>query len=203
MYLQRSAARAAPLALRNGARAFPRGTRHTPQYVTALAILLPYRAIATDTSTSSGPGGNFPPPGFNADEAKKPLSKDTHAIKEKAAASDAVKTNAAPPKDAPPPIAKTIPTDAQTLTALASEKAAADKVEEKKLAKKKEEDKTLTIWQKVKREASHYWDGTKLLVTEVRISSKLAVKMAAGYELTRREHRQVHEFCLMKHAAAN
>jgi hypothetical protein len=32
---------------------------------------------------------------------------------------------------------------------------------------------------------------TKLLATEVRISSKLALKMAAGYELSRRENRQV------------
>ncbi|KAK5007898.1 LETM1 domain-containing protein ylh47 [Cryomyces antarcticus] len=45
--------------------------------------------------------------------------------------------------------------------------------------------------QKIKREVAHYWDGTKLLATEVRISSKLALKMAAGYELSRREHRQL------------
>jgi hypothetical protein len=32
---------------------------------------------------------------------------------------------------------------------------------------------------------------TKLLATEVRISSKLALRMAAGYELSRRENRQV------------
>jgi LETM1 and EF-hand domain-containing protein 1 len=49
----------------------------------------------------------------------------------------------------------------------------------------------LTIWQKVKREAVHYWDGTKLLATEVKISSRLALKMAAGYELSRRENRQL------------
>ena len=51
--------------------------------------------------------------------------------------------------------------------------------------------KKLTLWQKVKHEVHHYWDGTKLLATEVRISSKLALKMAAGYELTRRENRQL------------
>lgn len=59
------------------------------------------------------------------------------------------------------------------------------------MAKKEDEKKKLTTWQKVKKEAAHYWDGTKLLVTEVKISSKLALKMAAGYELTRREYRQV------------
>lgn len=55
----------------------------------------------------------------------------------------------------------------------------------------KKETKKLTIGQKIKKEAQHYWDGTKLLATEVRISSRLALKMAAGYELSRREHRQV------------
>lgn len=55
----------------------------------------------------------------------------------------------------------------------------------------KKETKKLTIGQKIKKEAQHYWDGTKLLATEVRISSRLALKMAAGYELSRREHRQL------------
>src|SRR5579871_1354101 len=56
---------------------------------------------------------------------------------------------------------------------------------------KKKEDKQLTIWQKVKKEARHYWDGTKLLGKEIRISFRLALKMAAGYELSRRESRQL------------
>lgn len=56
---------------------------------------------------------------------------------------------------------------------------------EKKAAKK------LTLGQKIKKELQHYWDGTKLLSTEVKISSRLALKMAGGYELSRREHRQV------------
>jgi LETM1 and EF-hand domain-containing protein 1, mitochondrial len=62
---------------------------------------------------------------------------------------------------------------------------------DEKATVKKEEDKKLSIGQKVKKELQHYWDGTKLLATEVRISSKLALKMAAGYELSRRENRQV------------
>lgn len=49
----------------------------------------------------------------------------------------------------------------------------------------------LTLMQKVKKEARHYWDGTKLLATEVKISTKLALKMASGYELSRRENRQL------------
>ena len=52
-------------------------------------------------------------------------------------------------------------------------------------------EKKLTIWQKVKKEAVHYWDGTKLLGKEIRISFRLALKMAAGYELSRRESRQL------------
>lgn len=48
-----------------------------------------------------------------------------------------------------------------------------------------------TLWQRVKHEVQHYWDGTKLLAVEVKISTRLAVKMAAGYELSRRENRQL------------
>jgi LETM1 and EF-hand domain-containing protein 1 len=49
----------------------------------------------------------------------------------------------------------------------------------------------MTIWQKVKHEAQHYWDGTKLLGYEIKVSTKLLAKMSAGYELTRRENRQL------------
>lgn len=79
----------------------------------------------------------------------------------------------------------------RSLTELAADKTAAAGMEEKKLAESKKEQPKLSLWGKVKREAHHYWDGTKLLATEVRISTKLAVKMAAGYELSRRENRQL------------
>jgi len=89
----------------------------------------------------------------------------------------------------------TTTTEEKDLTALAADRAAFEQATEKKVEeKKKGEDKKLTLWQKVKKEVAHYWDGTKLLATEVRISSKLALKMAAGYELTRRENRQVRLF---------
>lgn len=71
---------------------------------------------------------------------------------------------------------------------MASSKVAGDS--QKNLVEEKEV-KKLTMGQKVKKELQHYWDGTKLLATEVKISTRLAVKMAAGYELSRREHRQV------------
>lgn len=64
--------------------------------------------------------------------------------------------------------------------------------EEKILATKKaEEEKKLTVMEKIKHGVQHFWDGTKLLGTEIKISWKLALKMAAGYELSRRERRQV------------
>jgi hypothetical protein len=45
--------------------------------------------------------------------------------------------------------------------------------------------------QRIKDELVHYWDGSKLLATEVRISSKLVFKILRGEKLIRREKRQV------------
>ena len=196
MSFNRSASRVTPILLRGAARTPRRIPRSLPREISAIAILIPRHGHATDTSTSSQSGGNFPPPGFNAEEAKKPLPKedaqksqsDKSALKSHVD-KDSIKVEI--PKDGPTAHPKTGAAEAQSLTELAAEKAAADKTEEKKLAKKAEEHKNLTLWQKVKKEANHYWDGTKLLATEVKISSKLALKMAAGYELTRRENRQV------------
>lgn len=47
------------------------------------------------------------------------------------------------------------------------------------------------VWNRVKHEAAHYWHGSKLLVSEVRISSRLQWKILQGETLTRRERRQV------------
>lgn len=54
-----------------------------------------------------------------------------------------------------------------------------------------DEPKKMTLWEKIKHEVQHYWDGTKLLGYEVKVSTKLLAKMVAGYELTRRENRQL------------
>ncbi|KAF2468234.1 LETM1-domain-containing protein [Lindgomyces ingoldianus] len=189
MYVSRTASRAAPALLRGGIRTAGRPHRPLPRNMPAIAILLPRRALSTETSTA-GPGGSYPPPGFNAEKAKKPLPKEgQHKPKEKSAAPEI--PDVAIPKGVPTTHPNTKPQEPQTLKELAAEKAAAENLDEKKLVAKEEVEKKLTIWQKVKREANHYWDGTKLLVVEVRISSKLALKMAAGYELTRREHRQL------------
>ncbi|TFK46435.1 LETM1-domain-containing protein [Heliocybe sulcata] len=47
------------------------------------------------------------------------------------------------------------------------------------------------VWKKVKHEAQHYWHGSKLLVSEVRISARLQWKVLHGETLTRRERRQL------------
>jgi len=159
-----------------------------------LAILLPRRNYATETSTHGSDAG--PPPGFNLDEAKKPLPKEEQQKKaqnnltmEQLRKSDEQMTT---PKAVPTAHDKTVARDNATLTELAAGKATFHSPEElKSLTAKKEEQKKLTIGQRIKKEIAHYWDGTKLLATEVSISSRLALKMAAGYELSRREHRQL------------
>jgi hypothetical protein len=47
------------------------------------------------------------------------------------------------------------------------------------------------VWDKVKHEAAHYWHGSKLLVSEMRISLRLVFSLLQGNTLTRREKRQV------------
>ncbi|CAD6981831.1 hypothetical protein A4X06_0g1921 [Tilletia controversa] len=47
------------------------------------------------------------------------------------------------------------------------------------------------IWAKVKEEAQHYWHGSKLLAKEVSISARLLRRLMLGYNLTRREYRQL------------
>ena len=50
--------------------------RNLPLEVRAIEILLPRRGYATDTSRTGPGGAGFPPPGFNVEEAKKPLPTD-------------------------------------------------------------------------------------------------------------------------------
>ena len=174
-----------------------RNARDLPPQLRALAILLPRRGYATETSTSGGAGSGFPPPGFNAEQAKKPLKVDepkkasTSITATHVASSVTDQTTAGKVEGEATGVAKTQATEDRSLNELAADKAAVAKAEDKKLAKSKKEEPKLSLWGKVKREAHHYWDGTKLLATEVKISTKLAVKMAAGYELSRRENRQL------------
>ncbi|OMJ30241.1 LETM1 domain-containing protein mdm28, mitochondrial [Smittium culicis] len=48
-----------------------------------------------------------------------------------------------------------------------------------------------TLWDKIKHEANHYWNGTKLLGKEFKISTILFAKMLNGADLSRRENRQL------------
>lgn len=148
--------------------------RGIPAQVSALAILLPQqRSYATEQSTQSS-SQSYPPPGFNAEQAKKPIPQDQETPS---------KTSPQPPAT----VAEVSPTAKVPANGDVTKPATA----EKSAAEEKKETKKLTIGQKIKKEVQHYWDGTKLLATEVKISSRLALKMAAGYELSRREHRQV------------
>jgi LETM1 and EF-hand domain-containing protein 1 len=137
---------------------------------------------------------NGPPPGFNAEQAKRPLKaeeKEAAEQQKETSYSESQGEKAKDPEIAPIPsnsataVSKSIGVEALTMAEIAGK----EKTVEKKDGK--EEKKKLTLMQKVKKEAQHYWDGTKLLATEVKISTKLVLKMAAGYELSRRENRQL------------
>jgi LETM1 and EF-hand domain-containing protein 1 len=190
MYATRAASRAAPAVFRAGIRTSIRPHRPLNRNPSAVSILIPLRFLQTETTSSSTQ--NYPPPGFDAKQASKPIPKlESQQQAPKKEASN-LEQGLIIPKTGPTAHAKTAAQDAQTLKELARDKDDAETSAEKKaLTKKDEEKKKLTIGQKIKKELLHYWDGTKLLVAEVRISSKLALKMAAGYELTRRERRQV------------
>ena len=168
MSVNRAASRVAPALLRSQLRARNGFRPSLPSKIPAIAILVPrHQAYATETSTHSGSGNNAPPPGFNIKEAQKPISKEQQkTVTSKEDLSEQVKIS----KNGPSVHAPTAASEAQSLTELAAEKASADKAEDKKVAKKEEDRKKLTMWQKIKKEAAHYWDGTKLLATEVKIS---------------------------------
>jgi LETM1 and EF-hand domain-containing protein 1, mitochondrial len=154
-----------------------RHSRNLPQQVPVIALFTPHRYVSTEHSSAGQSDG--PPPGFDLEKAKQPLKKED-------AKSDATKSAAADSKSqAEAKTPNSEPTaEPKTLTELAEKKEAELQTAEK-------QEKKMTLGQRIKHEIQHYWDGTKLLATEVKISSKLATKMAAGYELTRREHRQL------------
>ncbi|KAI9831262.1 MAG: LETM1 domain-containing protein mdm28, mitochondrial, partial [Thelocarpon superellum] len=162
-----------------------RNARGLPAHVPAIAVLMSRRTLSTETSTSSGGIPAVPPPGFNAEAAKRPppQEKSTKA----ASASSATAESNGVSKSA---VKSETTAEEKSLTQMTTEKATSARSSEQKVEAKKEE-KKLTLVQKIKREVMHYWDGTMLLATEVKISVKLALKMAAGYELSRREHRQL------------
>ncbi|KAI5459157.1 LETM1-like protein-domain-containing protein [Mariannaea sp. PMI_226] len=180
----RRAAHLTPL-LRN-ASAIPRGVspsiigRRLGRNATIpIALLIPARYMGTEHHRPDGPPAG-PPPGFNAELAKKPLPKEPTVSAKKDAKAKDVEVKEAKETGATQ--------EASAVTEVSTQKDAAAATQ---VAQKEKEEPKLTLWQKVKKEANHYWDGTKLLAAEVRISWRLALRMTAGYELTRRENKQL------------
>ena len=132
--------------------------------VSALAIAIPKRAYATETSSSRGSGGEGPPPGFNIDQAKKPLTRDENQSAQKETSPtptvEELKNSEAlsPPTASHPSVVA--PTSAATNASLSELAAQKEKAEGKdsKVAKA-EENKKLTLGQRVMKEVRHYWDG--------------------------------------------
>lgn len=173
------------LSQRTSPAAFARHVGRNVQ-IPAIALLIPHRQLSTEhhrpDASQSGP-----PPGFNAEKAKKPLPKDSSAASAAENAKDAKsKDEGAIGPDQAKPANTAVEAEMNDLVAKKEEHN-----KEAQVTKKEKEEKKLTMWEKVKKEARHYWDGSKLLVAEVKISWRLALKMAAGYELTRRENRQL------------
>ncbi|KAH6633988.1 LETM1-like protein-domain-containing protein [Chaetomium sp. MPI-SDFR-AT-0129] len=164
--------------------------RNAQSFGPASALLIPIRTLTTPGTSTHGPPGG-PPPGFNPEEAKKPLPRDPASNSKPAAKANGkqAKTDSAvkPTTTSKAIKAASEGSDASLAQLAAQKETAVEKTE----GDSKKDEKKLTLGQKIKKEAQHYWDGTKLLAAEVRISSRLALKMAAGYELTRRENRQL------------
>jgi LETM1 and EF-hand domain-containing protein 1, mitochondrial len=132
--------------------------------VSALAIALPRRNYATETSTSQGSGGDGPPPGFNINEAKRPLAREENKdAKKETSPSPSIEelkndaSLATPSAKSPSEIAPTSSAINASLSELATQKQKAEE-KEGKIAKA-EENKKLTLGQRIMKEVRHYWDG--------------------------------------------
>ena len=96
--------------------------------------------------------------------------------------------------DAPSPSPNKADAPAASAANASKEVAVADEKKGAVSTKKESKEKgtrVQRIWAVVKKEALHYWHGTRLLGKEIRISSRLLRRLIAGKKLTRREHRQV------------
>ncbi|KAK4686163.1 hypothetical protein P7C73_g3969, partial [Tremellales sp. Uapishka_1] len=91
--------------------------------------------------------------------------------------------------NAPPPLPPVVPSSLPASVADVAEKQVAKKEEKEK--KKPKGSLPARAWAVVKKEAAHYWAGTKLLGSEIKISTKLQYKVLKGGTLTRRERRQL------------
>lgn len=135
------------------------------------------RYLNTETQRSTPSSAPPPIPSSSSGGDKPPVSASQHKL---ATTSQTVAPPTPPlPLDAIPPKIVDV---------------AAEKVEKEMSVKKEEKPKGTVVsraWATVKKEASHYWHGTKLLGQEIKISAKLQWKVLQGSTLTRRERRQV------------
>lgn len=130
--------------------------------VSALAIALPRRNYATETSTSQASGGDGPPPGFNINEAKKPLTRGENqdAKKEPSPTPTLEELKDDPSLATPSAPSELAPTSSAvnaSLSELAIQKKKADEKDGK--VAKAEDTKKLTLGQRIMKEVRHYWDG--------------------------------------------
>ncbi|ORY34290.1 LETM1-like protein-domain-containing protein [Naematelia encephala] len=160
-----------------------------------------YRAFSSQTYIASIPLSTFSsrnqytsirhvstePHRTTADPPPFPVSKPVSA-NEKETALSKVPPPGSPPPLPPAPLSAIPP----KITDLAAEEA-----EKEVVKKEKEKDKKPTgslparAWSVVKKEAAHYWAGTKLLGQEIKITTKIQYKVLQGGTLTRRERRQL------------
>lgn len=113
-----------------------------PSQVSALAILLPHQRPYSTEQRNQSSSESYPPPGFNAEQAKKPIPQDQAQPSKAASQPPATKSDVAPISKAP-----------------ADQAADKQATAEKNAAEEKKETKKLTIGQKIKKEVQHYWDG--------------------------------------------
>ncbi|RXK36497.1 MRS7 family protein [Tremella mesenterica] len=127
------------------------------------------RYITTEPTRTAQP--SVPPPAA-------PLTKSIQ---------DDTEVKGVPPPGSPPP------TPPLPISAIPPKIAEVAEKEAKEVKKKEEPKGSLPsrVWTTVKKEAQHYWQGTKLLGQEIKISSKLQWKVLNGGTLTRRERRQL------------
>ena len=150
--------------------------------------LLQSRFQSTEARPSSGGATAVPPPPppYTSDKAKRAagasLQPDSSSEKATAAKVSASLDGAE---------------SAAALGAASKEKSgtvastASTTAKDKKEVGKPKERLTTRVWKKIKHEANHYWNGTKLLGKEIKISARLQYKLLQGKSLTRREKRQV------------
>lgn len=146
--------------------------RTTRPQLLQLVPLASVRYVSTQPQESSLSPHSYPPPLQPQATAANRINLTEPAI--------------GPPPPLPPTPQGSLPPKVTDLAA--SHEKAVEKEDEKK---KPTGPLPARVWASVKKEAAHYWAGTKLLGQEIKISGKLQWKVLNGGTLTRRERRQV------------